>query len=72
MKPKSKVLIVSAATAACAGVLVLGAGAATPPAQTTQYPWVQLPAWVGTTSVPAPLPTAAYTWVQPPAWVPAG
>ncbi len=36
----------------------------------SSYPWVQLPAWVGTTSVRTPLPTVSYPWVQPPAGIP--
>ena len=57
------------AASACALALAGTTAAATPPA--ADYPWVQLPAWVGTGSPQAPASTAAYPWAQPPASVPA-
>ena len=69
MDKKKKVAFLAAAGAA-ASLVVVNGGRATLPAQTTQYPSVQPPAWVGTTAQPAPLPAAVGQWVQPPAWIP--
>ena len=73
MPTKMKVFL----AAGLAAFVCVAAAAAAPvpqvkPAQTTGYPWVQLPAWVGTGAPPAALPSVSYPWVQPPAWIPIG
>ncbi len=62
MYTKTKVLLGAAVVAlACAGT-----AAALPP--TAHYPWVQLPAWVGSGTAGV-LSTASQPDVQPPAWI---
>jgi len=69
MSRKSKVTVATLATVICALVVATGSGA-TSQAQTTQYPWVQLPAWVGTGLPAVATPVTSAQWVQPPAWIP--
>ncbi len=64
MHTKAKVLLAAATTAlAFAGI----AGAEAPPS--AHYPWVQLPAWVGTGTTGV-LTVASQPGVQPPAGIP--
>jgi hypothetical protein len=70
---KSKVFVAAGLAAfVCAATAAAGPVPQVAPTQTTGYPWVQLPAWVGTGVAPPPaaVPSVSYPWVQPPAWVP--